>query len=363
VIPGVQLFLYPEELEATEPEAVVERVRELGCDAVSVAVAYHRARRVFPRQRRVDVLTGSAFYVEPDAERYGALRPERTCSAALTDALFRFRAACARAEVRFRAWVVALHDERLARTHVDAAAQLVDGGPLGHSLCPSAPAAREYAASVAADVAAQLEPEAIDLEAALYPAWEPSYTLTLALEPLGEREQLLATQCFCRHCRELLGGSAGDLEHSARAGREGAEAELAPARAAGAARLLADVAAAVHDAGSELRVFAGGVPRQAALQGASAEALSAADALLLGCGPLAGEELHARFAALRELTGGRRATVSTNWTPERTPDGWAADVARLAAAGADGLALYNLTLVPERAFPALRAAAEAFAAR
>jgi hypothetical protein len=40
----------------------------------------------------------------------------------------------------------------------------------------------------------------------------------------------------------------------------------------------------------------------------------------------------------------------------------AADVTRLAAAGADGLALYNLSLVPDEGLTAFRAAADAFRA-
>ena len=43
VNPGVQVFVYPEELEHVEPDALAEQVLELGCDAVSVSVAYHRA--------------------------------------------------------------------------------------------------------------------------------------------------------------------------------------------------------------------------------------------------------------------------------------------------------------------------------
>ena len=89
-------------------------------------------------------------------------------------------------------------------------------GATGHSLCPSAPETIEYVAALAADVAARFTPETIDLEAWLYPAWEPSYTLTLALDPLDWRAELLATQCFCEHCHRLLGPGADELQHRAR---------------------------------------------------------------------------------------------------------------------------------------------------
>jgi hypothetical protein len=373
VIPGVQVFVYPEELRFVSPEALAAQVADLGCDAVSVALAYHRARRVFPRHRHVSTLGGSTAYFAPDHGRYGELVPDTTAEPELQDAVLRFRDACGNAGIGFRAWLVGLHHESLAAGNPEAAAHGLDGSPLGHSLCPSAPEAIDYVAALAADVAARFEPETIDLEAWLYPAWEPSYTLTLALEPLGPRAELLATQCFCEHCRRLLGPRAEALEQLARSaagppfGAVGDEkdgdaviTELAGARASGSARLVSAVAAAVHREGVELRVFGSGPPAQARLQGLSAAAVEDADSVLLGCARLAGAELDERFAGLHELVGPRAPTVSTNWAPGRTPAAMADDVARLVAAGAGGLALYNLSLVPRAGLDAFRAASAAF---
>jgi hypothetical protein len=298
------------------------------------------------------VLTRTTLYVEPERDRYGPLVPDGT----RTDALLRFREVCERTGLRFRAWVVALHNGELAAAHPDAAARLLDGSAAGHSLCPSAPETVEYVAALAGDVAAQLGPEYVDLEAAFYPAWEPSYTLTLALEPVSEQARLLLPQCFCPPCRVLFGA---DLEARTRAAEPGVFAELADGRAAGARRLVEAAAAAVHEQRSRLRIFASGPPEQAAVQGVSPGSVAAADAVLYGCGALRGGELISRFDGLRALTG-RPGAVSTNWTPERAD--LAADVERVAAAGADGLALYNLSLVPEAGLDAFRAAAHAFRA-
>lgn len=367
---GVQVFVYPEELEHIAPDALCEKVRELGCDGVSMALSYHRGRRVFPRHQRVSVLTARTVYFEPEHARYGTVRPPTPAARELAERVLRFRDSCAQADLRFHAWIVALHDEQLAAAHPGSAARLLDGSPAGHSLCPSAPESVAYAAALAADVASTIEPDAIDLEAALYPAWEPSYTLTLSLEPVSASARLLGTQCFCRSCRELLGPVAEELEARAKrvagppfavAAEDDATvaAELAALRSAGAGRLLRAVADAVHVEGSELRIFVPGPRAQVELQGASRESLGAADALLFGCGPLRGEELAARFAAARELAG-RSGTVSTNWSPERSPAEYAADATRLAEAGAEGLALYNLSLVPDAGLEAFRTAAAAF---
>ena len=357
---GVQVFVYPEELEHTGPDALAAQVLELGCDAVSVAVVYHRGRRVFPRHRRISSLGRTTLYFAPESNRYGSLVPE----GAGFEPLLRFREACDRAGLRFRAWVVGLHNDELAAMHPASASCLLDGSAAGHSLCPSAPETVEYVAALAGDVAAQLGPEAVDLEAGFYPAWDPAYTLTLALEPLSERARLLGSQCFCESCRPLFGQDAEERAHAA-AGPPFVESApdqeipegLAAGRAARAAHLIDAVAASVHAEGSLLRVFASGPPEQAALQGVSPRSVQAADAVLFGCGPLAGDELQERFAGLRTLVG-RSGTVSTNWTPDRTT--LAADVRRLVEAGAEGLALYNLSLVPEAGIEAFRSAAHAF---
>ena len=368
---GVSVFCYPEELEHVSPAKLAEQLLRIA-DGVSLAVVYHRARRILPRHHAVSVLAGSGVYFEPDRARYGALVPRRTAAPKLAEQVLRFREACDTAGLRFRAWVVALHHDRLAAERPGAASLLLDGSPAGHGLCPSSVETIEFAASLASDVAARLGPEAVDLEAAWYPAWEPSYTLTLSLEPLGERARLLGSQCFCTSCRTLLGPRAASLEARARAaagppfgdeasGDDQIAGELSAMRATGAARLVEAVAGAVHGQGARLRLFASGAPGQAALQGVSEPASAAADDLLFGCGPLAGDELTARFTALSACAG-RTGAASLNWTPERSPAAFAADVERVVTAGADGLALYNLSLVPDAGLEAFRAASLAYRA-
>jgi hypothetical protein len=372
---GTQVFVYPEELRFVTAEALAAQVAEIGCDAVSMALVYHRGRRVLARHRHVSTLGRTTAYFSPELARYGELGPPVSCEPSLQQAVLRFRDACAANGVSFRAWIVALHDEALAAAWPAAAAAGLDGSALGHSLCPSAPAALEYVAMLAGDVAAQVRPDAVDLEAWLYPAWEPSYTLTLALQPLGPRATLLAAQCFCSHCRLLIGSGAAETEQLVRsvAGAPFSDGDgfddadlldaISGARATGAARLAAAVASAVREHGVPLRVFASGDPAQARLQGLSPAAVAHVDGILFGCARLAGDELLHRFGGLRALAGTPAApTVSTNWAPERTPAAMAEDVRRLVEVGARGLALYNLSLVPEAGLDAFRAATAAFRA-
>lgn len=369
--PGIQVFVYPEELDAVEPDALADQILGLGCDSVSIALAYHRARRVLPRQGRVSVSPGGAISFTPDRARYAGLVPEPTAPAELRRSVSAFRESCGRAGLRFRAWLVGLHNEPLALAYPDCAARTLDGSSTAFSLCPSNDEAVAYVAALIGDVCAQLAPEAVDLEAALYPAWEPSYTLTLALEPLSERAVRYAGQCFCAACRQLLGPAADTLE--ARTRRTAGppfgvsvvedstlDEELARVRAAGVRRLLEAAAEAAHLERTSLCVTASGPAASARLRGLAPESAAAADRVLLGHGTLAGAALEQRLLELRPLAGGRQVTVSLNWTPGRTPDAFAAAAELVAAGGATGLALYNLSLVPEAGLDAFRAAVTAF---
>lgn len=371
--PGIQVFVYPEELHFVTPEELAEQILGLGCDAVSMSIVYHRARRVFPRHGAISVLTSNGVYFTPDKRRYGRIAPSVPASDELQAKVRRFREVCGERGLRFRAWLVGLHDESLASAHPDAAARALDGSTLGHGLCPSAPESVEYVAGLARDVSEQLEPELIDLEAWSYPAWEPAYTLTQALEPLSSRAELVATQCFCPSCRALMGSLADELERRTRgvaghpfgadgAGDEAALQELAALRADGALKVAAVVAEAVHEGGALLRLLCSGRPEQLVLQGLSPTTIRPADTMGLGCARLHGAELLERFSGLRALVAGARhsLTVSTNWTPERTPATMSDDVEALAGLGADGLSLYNLSLVPDAGLDAFRSASAAF---
>ncbi|ADB53514.1 hypothetical protein [Conexibacter woesei] len=388
------VFAYPEEAALAGPDALAAHVAELGFGGIAIALAYHRARRVFPRYGRISVCGSGHTAFAPERARYGALAPVCTTGADEVRAVHELREACARRGLRFHAWLVALHDERLLAALPEAAAQTADGSPAGHALCPAHPAARAYVAELVEDVCAQLAPEAVELEAAAFPAWEPAYTITLALEPVSRAAARYGAQCFCPSCRAAIAAEGEDPEQLAHATRAAASPPFAPAPTrSGAGRsgdsttvsvigspllvpptldvrladvrarllepLIAGAAAAAHAGGAVLRPCAFGDPATVALQGFSPTALRAADGVLLGLGTRSGAALVDDFAALRPLAGELPVTASVNWAPQRTPSALAADARALRDAGAAGVALYNLTLAPEDALPAFAAAARA----
>lgn len=335
------VFCYPEEVELGGVHALLDDVQATGASGLAVALTYHRARRVFPRYRQVSHAPPGCTSFEPDRSAYGALAPSRTADPRLHGRLLALRSACAERGVAFHAWLVALHHEPLARRWPDLAAQTVDGTPAEHALCPSRQEVVEYCAALVGDVCRQFEPDGVELEAALYPGWEPAYTLTLALDPVPPLRAALAAQCFCPACSDLIGADGLQEQVAAAAfgaGEVDAEA-LVPARERGAIRLLGAARGAAGD--TPLRVLGFGPPELLALQGLTDAAASAAGGVGVGMGTLSGAALDERWAAIRAHLPSHAPLASLNWAPGRDV---AADARRLTGAGE--IALYNLSLMP-----------------
>jgi hypothetical protein len=200
----------------------------------------------------------------------------------------------------------------------------------------------------------------VELESALYAAWDPSYVVSLELAPLTGASRALAGQCFCAACirlAERLGHDPARLRDQARS-LDGIDV-LRSVRAAGVRPVIEATVAAAREHGAAVRPLVFDDPLMAALQGADPEAFAAADAVGLGCGALSGDALAERFGGLAALAGDHPLLASLNWSPDRTGETFAADVRAVVEAGASDIALYNLSLVPESALPDLAEAARA----
>jgi hypothetical protein len=376
-----RVYLYPEDIAFTGARPLAGLVADLGFEGVSVALTYHRARRVFARAGRVATLLGGGLAFTPDRRTYGEVRPVGDPGSTYDAALEEFRSACAERGIAFGAWLVALSIDDLVRAHPGLAARTADGGLHGGGLCPSHPEVVRYVADLVGDVSRRFAPDLVDLEAALYPAWEPAFTLTLALGGLPAEAAALAAQCLCHACLEIAGSqglaagalaarvreaaitglaSAGVSTDVASGTRHDALAgDLVRLRSAGAAAMLEPAAEAARAAGAPLRVLGFGGRRQLEMQGFTSAGLAAAPAAGVGYGALAGAELEARRAEVARLLAGRPTAAGVNWAPGRDPESMAADVGRLLTAGTQAVSVYNLSLVPEHALATLRSAAHA----
>ena len=152
-------YTFPHDYIGEGFDTVFDRLVAAGLGSATVAVAYHTSRDVFPHNPlgMVQFLEGGVTYFEPDARRYPAPAPRPTEAAltAGTDFLERYLDAADRHGFATAAWVVGLHNTRLAMAHPDLACRTALGDPLLNALCPANPAARAYLVGLAEDVASR----------------------------------------------------------------------------------------------------------------------------------------------------------------------------------------------------------------
>ena len=185
-------------------DTVLGNVQErAGVDGLTMAVAYHDARDVFPHNpvRKVRYLEGGAIFFQPDWSRYEdlRLRPHVAELARMGDPLGELCAAAGERGMYANAWVVFLHSDRLGFLHPECATQNAFGDRYLTDLCPSNPEARAYACALASDVA-NYKVSTIFAESLHFHGLAHGYHHERYLEELGAVGTYLLGLCFCAHC-------------------------------------------------------------------------------------------------------------------------------------------------------------------
>jgi len=355
--------LYPWDVDGDS--AAPDRLAGLGLAGVTLAAAYHAVRAVTPFHPGHRIVTRDAavyYRADPSRWRGTALRPARLRPARARPAgSFERAAAALRARgLAVTAWAVLTHNDRLGAVVPSAAVRNAFGDPYPWALCLAAPAVREYAVTLAGDVAGLAEADAVEFEACgWYGVEHLSAHDKTAGAAAGAAAQWMLSLCFCAACRQEYaaagadpewlaasvraavdssanGGAAGPAagEVAARPGASAPAGAAAPAggalplaaadvllrvRAALAARFQREVIAAARDAGPGKPVYLHVHPRPVggrSQPGIRARRFGRGDrdrAVLLGPGDrpgpgLAGGGHHAaRQRHRRVAAGGRRA--------------------------------------------------------
>ena len=176
-----------------------------GVDGLTMAVAYHDARDLFPHSpvRKVRYLEGGAVFFPPDIARYQDLRLQPRVSelARSGDPLGELCEAAGDRGMRVNAWVVFLHNDRLGFAHPECATQNAFGDRYLTDLCPSNPDVRMYARTLASDIA-RYEVSTILSESLHFLGLGHGYHHERYFEELGAVGVYLLGLCFCEHCLE-----------------------------------------------------------------------------------------------------------------------------------------------------------------
>src|ERR1035441_8802810 len=155
--------LYPWDVDG-DP-AAADRIAGLGLTEVTLAAAYHSVRAVTPYhpQHRIVTRDAATYYrTDPARWRGSRLRPvQAEPSGSFERAAAQLRAA----GITVTAWAVLTHNSRLGVADPSCTVENAFGDSYPWALCAGSPAVRDYAAALAAEVAALAGAGAIELEA------------------------------------------------------------------------------------------------------------------------------------------------------------------------------------------------------
>ena len=207
------MFAFATDLSGEGTDIVLDNVqRRAGVEELTLAVAYHAGRDIFPHNPsgRVRYLEGGAVFFRPDAALYDDLLlkprvsslvrgdPERlSCG----DPLGELQEAADGRGMGTNAWVVFLHNDRLGFEHPGCATQNAFGDRYLTDLCPANPDVRAYCRALTADVA-RYGVSNIFAESLHYHGLGHGYHHERYFEDLGAVGAFLLGLCFCDHCLE-----------------------------------------------------------------------------------------------------------------------------------------------------------------
>ena len=186
-----------------------------GVDGLTMAVAYHDARDIFPHNpvRKVCYLEGGTVFFPPDFARYEGmhLQPRVSELARSGDPLGELCEAAGEREMRVNAWAVFLHNDRLGFSHPECSTQNAFGDRYLTDLCPSNPDVRTYARTLASDIA-RYEVSSIFSESLHFHGLGHGYHHERYFDDLGTVGTYLLGLCFCDHCLEAARRRGVDAE-------------------------------------------------------------------------------------------------------------------------------------------------------
>jgi hypothetical protein len=198
------MYVYPWVLHDEGVERALEKISACGIDTLQLAVNYHIATYLVPRNPRRRLWAGEqgALYFDPRAAGTGAWPVAPPVSAVVDDPSYLpvLLEAAAAHGMGAIAWTVYLYNHALVRRRPDLAVKNAFGDANQAQLCPSHPAVRRYALDLTAAAAGLGAFAGIVCESLSFlPFGYGSLNLKAAVVP-GARSRLLLGLCFCEHC-------------------------------------------------------------------------------------------------------------------------------------------------------------------
>ena len=222
--PPDAIWIHPSDVAAEGAAAVCANVKAMGLHSISLAATYHAGRFLLPHdpQATVKLLEDGVVYYQVDAARWqkSRLKPKTAEVSEKSDLARAARDAAVAAGLEVNAWVVGLHNSRLGEANPDCTVQNAFGERYPWALCPSHPVVRNYAAALAEEVAAKLEPAALDLEAFGFMGYAHASHHDKAAVQLDGAHDFLLSLCFCSSCAKRMAARKVDAAKFAEKARK-----------------------------------------------------------------------------------------------------------------------------------------------
>jgi hypothetical protein len=207
------IYAFAEDMRGEGPVQVLDRILGYGCDGVTVAAAYHRARDVTPHGRSRVTLRQDGVHFPPPRELFGGLRLVPPLQPDAGDGLFaELRELTGQRGARLHGWTVFLHNTTLGLAHPDVTQRNCFGDRAAPAdLCPSHPDVRAYADALARSVARQ-GVDTVVAESLHFGYFRHGYHHDRCFVDLGPVEDFLLGLCFCAHCRARAEAAGADAD-------------------------------------------------------------------------------------------------------------------------------------------------------
>jgi hypothetical protein len=348
-------YLYPWDVDG-DP-AAARRIAGLGVPGVAVAAVYHDVRAITPfhPEHRIVTRPAGTYYIS-----------ERRAPSPYAGSFERAARALKDAGLSVTAWVVVTHNETLAAARPDTMVRNAFGDSYPWALCCANPDVRDYAATVAAEVASLDCVDRVELEACGWYGFDHlSQHDKTGGTPSGSAGWLLDL-CFCPSCEQAFAAAGLDPDKTRDAVRDAIDggtplpdeldSALGDVRAALAGEFLRETMTARRHGISKpvLVQTAPDVRAAGANPGFRPEDLRVADGVVVNCmgggvAPVAGMPAGLRPAASLTAVAGSPVVVGGGVRTDLR-----AQAGALLAAGASGLRFYHAGLARAGDLAAIR---------
>ncbi|MBX4956607.1 hypothetical protein [Rhizobium lentis] len=202
----LSMWTYPWDIQDQGLDAfAAELTGRAGLTTVSLATSYHAGRFLQPRspQQKAYFPEDGTVYFWPDESLWQdkVIRPLMASNVTergdMLEALIRDREATG---LKVSCWTVCLHNSRLGMLHPDHVTRNAFGNPNYYNLCPSSPAARDYAVTLVRDITVNYRPDMVELESPNFMGFAHEYHHEKDGVGLNAEDDFLLSLCFCDHC-------------------------------------------------------------------------------------------------------------------------------------------------------------------